>query len=109
MSAILGVSRAPHREVIRHSVTKYRAWARSAILDQHELLNALRDCGRTLTKKIIILLLLQNINVPFVLRTLDLRQLCANLIRREHAPHLRNKPRQFPREVGMSGGRTGKT
>jgi hypothetical protein len=41
-------------------------------LDQHELLNALRDCGRTLTK----IILLQNINVPFVLRTLDLRQLC---------------------------------
>src|ERR1019366_8444126 len=78
-------------------------------LDQHELLNALRDCGRTLTKKIILLLLLQNINVPFVLRPLDLRQLRANLIRREHASHRGNKPRQFAREVGMSGGSTGKT
>jgi len=68
-------------------------------LDQRELLNALRDCGRTLTKKII---LLQNINVPFVLRTFDLRQLCANLIRREYASHLGNKLRQFPREVGVS-------
>src|SRR6201993_3842799 len=104
MSAILGVSRAPHREVIRQSrSTEHRRGQQ--FLDQHELLNALRDGGRTLREKII---LLQNIDVPFVLRTLDLRQLCADLIRREHASHLGNKPRQFPSEVGMSGGSTGK-
>src|ERR1700730_6449328 len=80
-------------------------------LDQCELADALGGGSGAFGKKIVLLHnppSRRNVSVDFILHAFKARQMDTDLIGREQASDLGNKPRQLPCEVGVVGGGTGK-